>query len=212
MDRQRFDGIGALALALLVIALAAAPALAQPNLPRGAGRAAALAATGSPDDVDLDGAGFGRGGRFGEHLARRLDLDDVQREAIAKIHEAGRERDLPLRKEIRRLRHELKGEMMKDVPSEKAVRELTARIGQARTSLQAGRLGDQLAVRAQLTPQQRDRLLAMGGPGDGPRGGRHGGRHGGWNRPGRGAPDCDGDGPRRGGQGRRGPCGQPDAD
>lgn len=209
MDRQGLDGRCALALALLVIAMTAAPALAQRDAPRGAGRAAAMAATEDQDDAD-----YGRGGRFGDRLARRLDLDDGQRDAIAKIHAAGHERDLPLRKQLRRLRHELKGEMMKDAPSAKAVQDLAVRIGEVRTKLQSGRLGDRLEVRAQLTEQQRDRLLAMGGAGDGHRGGRHGGRVGGWNRQGRGAPDCDGDGPRRGGpgQGPRGPRGQQDAD
>lgn len=214
MDRQGLDGRCALALALLVITMAATPALAQREGRFGAGRAAATASAADLDDADLDGAGFDRGGRFGDRLARRLDLDDGQREAIAKIHAAGRERDLPLRKELRRLRHELKGEMMKDTPSGKAVQDLAARIGEARTSLQAGRLSDRLAVRGQLTEQQRDKMLAMGGPGDGQRGGRDGGRHGGWNRPGRGGADCDGDGPRRGGrgQGPRGPRAQQDAD
>jgi Spy/CpxP family protein refolding chaperone len=214
MDRQGLDGRCALALALLVLALAAAPALAQREAPRGAGWAAAPATAADLDDADLDDTGFGRGGRFGDRLGRRLGLDDGQREAIAKIHSAGRERDLPLRKQLRRLRHELKGEMMKDAPSAKAVQDLAARIGEVRTKLQGGRLGDRLEVRAQLTEQQRDRLLAMGGVGDGHRGGRDGGRHPGWNRQGRGAHDCDGDGPRRGGPGRgpRGPRGQQDAD
>lgn len=209
MDRQGLDGRRALALALLVITMAATPALAQREGRFGGGRAADAAGA-----ADLDDAGFGCDGRFGDRLARRLDLDDGQREAIAKIHAAGRERDLPLRKELRRLRHELKGEMMKDTPSEKAVQDLAARIGQARTSLQAGRLSDRLAVRAQLTEQQRDRMLAMGGAGDGQRGRRDGGRHGGWNRPGRGAPECDGEGPRQGGrgQGPRGPRAPQDAD
>lgn len=191
MNRKQFGIRGALAaLAVTTMAMGAAPALAQPG-PRGGGRPAV-------------GAGAdGEFGPFGERLARRLDLSDAQREAIAKIHEAGRARDLPLRKQLRQLRHELKGEMMKDAPSEKAVQSLVERIGEARTALQKGRLGDRLAVRAQLTAEQRDHLLAMGGDGPGSRGGRHGQRAG-RGRPGPGGPGgpgCDGQGPHGRGHG-----------
>lgn len=219
MDRRITIGRSILAaLALAAIGATAVPAPAQQDPIPGE---VALAAA---DDLDLDddGPGFGPGGgRFGDRMARRLDLSDAQREAIAKIHQDGRERDLPLRKQLRLLRHELQGEMMKDSPSEKAVLALAGKMGEVRTKLQSGRLADRLAVRAQLTDEQRDRMLAMGGPGgrgfggrgfggpgfDGPRGGRHGGGRGM-----RGGPGCDGDGPDgdgpRGDGPGRGPRGQ----
>ncbi len=207
MDRKHFGIRGALAaLAATTFALAAVPAPAQPGTGPGAGRESAVATDGR-DGIH----------QFGMHLARRLDLNDAQREAIAKIHEAGRARDLPLRKELRRLRHEMQGEMMKDAPSEKAVMSLADRIGDVRTNLQKGRLADRLAVRAQLTAEQRDRLLAMDGDGPGPRGGRHGMRAGGRGRPGPGGPRGDCSGPRgdfggpRGSRGE-GPRWQQDAD
>lgn len=173
MDRKQLGTRGVIVtLVALTMAMAAVPALAQRGPAFGAGRGQALA------------AGDGDFGPFGDRLARRLDLSDAQREAIAKIHENGRARDLPLRKQLRQLRHELKGEMMKDAPSESAVQSLVERIGDVRTNLQKARLADRLAVRSQLTEEQRDRLLAMGDDGPGRRGGRHGLRPGGRGRPG----------------------------
>jgi len=195
MDRKRLGIRSALAaLVVLTMAMAAVPALAQRGPAFGAGRGPALAV--GDDDF----------GPFGDRLARRLELSDAQREAIAEIHEKGRARDLPLRKQLRRLRHELKGEMMKDSPSGPAVQALAERIGEVRTNLQKARLADRLAVRAQLTDEQRDRLLIMGGEDFGPRGGRHGLRPGGrgragFGRPGRGGPECDGEGPHGAGPG-----------
>lgn len=209
MKKQILTGRRVLAAATMVAALAAGglTATAQDDIRPEDGPAVALAA----DDDDF---AFGPGGgRFGGRMARQLDLSDAQRDAIAKIHQAGRERDLPLRKQARLLRHELQGEMMKDAPSEKAVLALAAKISDVRAQLQAGRLKDRLAVRAQLTDEQRDRMLAAGGP----RGGRHGMRGGM-----RG--DCDGSGPEgrdrggrgpvrgRPGDGQRGPRWQQDAD
>ncbi len=195
MDRNQLGTRGVLAaLVVLTMAMAAVPAPAQPGPAFGGGRGPALAA--GDDDF----------GPFGDRLARRLDLSDAQREAIADIREKGRSRDLPLRKQLRLLRHEMKGEMMKDSPSEQAVQALAGRIGEVRTKLQQGRLADRLAMRGQLTDEQRDRLLAMGDDGFGPRGGRHGLRPGGrgragFGRPGRGGPECDGEGPHGAGRG-----------
>lgn len=150
--------------------------------------ALAFAAAAQPDARAGDAAG--PEGRGLSHLARRLDLNDTQRDAVAKIESEARARDLPLRKELLRLHHELQGEMMKDAPTGSAVAALARQIGDVRTKLQTGHLLDRLAVRQVLTPEQRDRLLLMGERGDrpgfGPRG--PGGRHrcGGWDGPGRG--------------------------
>ena len=185
-----------LGVVLAVLATAAIPVLAQdddlaadgPDVPGMAARA----------DADDDTADFDPG--FRARMARRLELTDAQQDAIAKIFEAGRARDLPLRKQARLLRHDLQGEMMKDDPSEKTVLALSKQAGDLRSQLQAGRLLDRLAMRKLLTEDQRDKLMMIGGgrggfdPG-GPRGPyMHGGR-------GPGRPGADGmDAERRGGR------------
>jgi len=120
-----------------------------------------------------------------ERLAAVLELTDEQKTAIAGLHEKARAERTELRKEIARVRNELQGELLKDSPSEGKVVQLTERIGELRTKLQVDRVKTRLAIRAQLTPEQRDRLLLMDQrPG---RGHRHG----------HGRGDCGG----------RGPCG-----
>lgn len=201
-----------LAAILAILALGAGPVPAQHDGAqdtdaKGNDPMAAIAA----DDDDDFGPG---GGRFEGRMGRRLGLTEGQQDAVAKIHEAGRARDLPLRKQLRQLRHDLKGEMMKDEPSEKAALAIVSRLGDVRTKLQSGRLSDRLAVRALLTEEQREHLPQWGLEGE--RGGRgeRGGPRAGHMRGGRGGPGCDasacdGNGPGRGGpgQGPRGPRG-----
>lgn len=147
------------ALAVAVLTTATIPVLAQeddlaadgPDIPGMAARADF-----ADDTADFEPA-------FGARLARRLELTDAQQDAIAKIFEAGRARDLPLRKQVRLLRHDLQGEMMKDDPSEKAVLALSKQVGDLRSQLQAGRLLDRLAMRKLLDEDQRDKLMMMGG-------------------------------------------------
>lgn len=145
------------------------------------------------------GGGFGRAsGRAGDLMARRLDLTDAQREAMTKLREEGRARDVPLRKQMQQLRNELKGEMLKDDPSDRTVTDLARQMGELRTRMQTGRLQDRLAMRKLLTPEQRDKLILMGEGrrgGERGRGGMHGGRRGGWNGRGGGGRGCDGTGP-----------------
>lgn len=176
-----------LALAVAILATAAIPVLAQdddlaadgPDVPGMAARAEA------DDDTDFEPG-------FRARMARRLELTDAQQDAIGKIFDAGRARDLPLRKQVRLLQHDLQGEMMKDSPSEKSVLALSKQVGDLRSQLQAGRLLDRLAMRKLLTEDQRDKLMMGGGRGGfgpdgfgpgGPRGahmrgGRGPGRHG----------------------------------
>ncbi|MHB8080342.1 MAG: Spy/CpxP family protein refolding chaperone [Candidatus Krumholzibacteriia bacterium] len=164
-------------------------ALAALCLVLGLAAAAAARPGGGP------GGGRGDGAGPGERIGRgweRLELTTEQREQLGKLREAGRAEGLALRKDLLRLRHELRGEMLKDTPDVKAVDELAARIGEAQGKLEAHRLHQRLAMRSLLTPEQRDRLLTLGamrgprGDDDGApagRGGRHGraGRHGGAN-------------------------------
>ncbi len=118
-----------------------------------------------------DGNGPG-GGRGIERLAQRLDLSDDQVKAITDLQEQSRTKNLALRKDMMRLRNELQGEMLKDSPDVKTVKNLAAKMGDLRTTMQQNRLETRLAVRQQLTPDQRDKML-MAGQGFG-RDGRHG--------------------------------------
>lgn len=137
---------------------------------------------------DQDGPGHGL-----ERLAARLELNEEQTKAVADLHAKQRERNLALRTDLMRLRHELEGEMLKDQPDAKAVKSLAGKIGELRTAMQQNRLETRLAVRQQLTPEQRDRMLLMG-----ERDGRDG-------RGGRGGcGDCDGHGRRGAGRGHHG--------
>lgn len=177
----------ALAVLCLVLGLAAAAAAQSARGPGG-------------------GPGAGPGPVPGERMGRlleRLELTPEQREQLGKLREAGRAEGMALRKELLRLRHELEGEMLKDAPDGKAVEQFAVRIGEAQGKLQAHHLRHRLAMRALLTPEQRDRLLTLGER-HGPRGDHFGGRAGSAGRPGRmgrhfpgagrgpgrGAPDC----------------------
>ncbi|MBK7701423.1 MAG: Spy/CpxP family protein refolding chaperone [bacterium] len=140
-----------------------------------------------------------------DRMLARLDLTETQTAAIAKIRDEARERGRETRKEILRLRHELQGIMMQDTPDAAAAERLVEKMGELRTEQQVRRMQTRLAVRDQLTPEQRDRMPLPGeGPrGRGPRADRSGPDDGcgmradGCRHPsgGRGPGTCDGDGP-----------------
>ena len=113
-------------------------------------------------------------GRGIERLAARLDLNEDQVKAITALQDGSRAKNQALRKDLLRLRNELEGELLKDQPDVKAVKNLAAKIGDLRTQMQQNRLETRLAVRQQLTPEQRDKMLLMGESGRGHRVGRHG--------------------------------------
>ncbi len=159
---------------IAILAALAATALAQP----GGGR-------GGPDDMEL-----------GPRMARMLDLSEEQAAAMKALREEGRDEVRTARKELRRLRHDLKGLMLDDDPSADDVRDLTRRIGDLRTDMQVRRAEMRLKMREILTEEQRDRLMTMrerrgGGRFGGRHEGRPGGRHDGSRFEG-----CDNDGPR----------------
>jgi Spy/CpxP family protein refolding chaperone len=172
-----------------LIALLATAAVAQPGLAPRAGR-------GGWNDDD------GPGGWRLDRLTERLELTDQQREAIDALHEKARADAVELRKEIARLRLRIDGEMLADEPSESTLVDLTEQLGALRTRMQVQRLKTRLAVRDQLTAEQRDELMLMRGHGRRGRGGP------GWHRGGcRGcAPGADDAwqprGPRGRGQGQ----------
>ncbi len=106
--------------------------------------------------------GFGPGHRM-EMLAKRLDLSEDQQAAIQKIHEKSREVGQEKQKDLMRLRNEMEGEMLKDSPSEKTVLSINSKIGTLKTEMKAQRLKTRLAVREELTAEQRDKMLTMHG-------------------------------------------------
>lgn len=94
----------------------------------------------------------------------RLDLTEEQQQAIAKLRDEGRKERLASRKELRRLRHDLRGVMLADKPDVRAAEKLIGQIADLRAKMQVSWLRQHLAVRQLLTPEQRDQL-PLGGPG-----------------------------------------------
>ncbi|MCP4293788.1 MAG: Spy/CpxP family protein refolding chaperone [bacterium] len=117
-----------------------------------------------------DGPGEGKGHRL-EMMAKRLELTEDQQSTIKVLFENSRDEGLQKRKEMKRLRNEIKGEMLKDNPSENTVLDLNEKMGELKTEMKALRLKTRLAVRKELTDEQRDKMLVMG-----ERGSRHGGK------------------------------------
>lgn len=147
-----------------------------------------------------DNFGFEPGHRI-EMMAKRLDLSEEQRTSISEIFENGHKDGIEKRKELMRLRNEMKGEMLKDSPSEKTILSINSKMGALKTEMKASKLKSRLAVREELTAEQRDKMLVMGGPerrgGSGKKGARMG------QSGARGCHKCDGpgNGPRNGGGG-----------
>ncbi len=191
MQKKHWNRTSTLAaLAVLAVILSATCVLAQgPGHPHG------MMGRMGPGHGQGMGQGMGQG-NMTPMLADKLDLTEDQQAAIDGIHEQARKDNLELRKQLMRLRNELQGEMLKDDPTQKTVLNLTAKIGALRTEMQTNRVKARLAVRKQLTPEQRDMMLMMGPGNHKGRGGRESfGGHGGFG-PGHG-PACDGSGPGR---------------
>ena len=115
------------------------------------------------------------------YLQEVLELTEEQAAAIEQIREAGRQARLELRQEILQLQNELNGEMLKDEPAEARLTQLVQTLGEIRTKLQLHRLQQQLALRKELTPEQRDKWVVLREQGK--RSGRHlsrGGRRDHW--------------------------------
>lgn len=137
------------------------------------------------------GAGRGARGEAGwTRLAERLDLTEEQKQAIGAIHAEARTRQLETRKQVVQLEAQLRTVMLADAPDEAAAVKLVEQIGDLRAQLQANRIKTRLAVRKQLTPEQRTQAILMEGRGGrGPRdwtaAGERGGRRGRGQRAGR---------------------------
>ena len=146
-----------LTLTVVIVALMATATLAETGRGHKARRAPMALATDADSDARLD------------RLAEQLDLTDTQKSAIEALRETSREQCRGLRKDLARLQNELQGEMLKDEPSESVVVDLTKRMGAVRTELAVNRAKTRLAVREQLTEEQRDQMMLMD---------KHGGRGG----------------------------------
>jgi len=97
-----------------------------------------------------------------ERMTERLDLTEAQQTAIQKLQTESRQQALELRKEMARLRNEIQGEMLKDAPAERTVVQLHEKLGELQTKLKVHRVKTRLAIREQLTPEQRDQMLLQG--------------------------------------------------
>ncbi|MBM3318956.1 MAG: periplasmic heavy metal sensor, partial [Candidatus Eisenbacteria bacterium] len=157
MPTRMASRIGLFALLSLGLGGLGATALAQhAGCPMGVAARGAKAPGGGEGKAALRGA---RGDDLGLRGARMLDLSEQQIEAIRKLRDEGRKAGTALQKDLLRLRHELRGEMIKDEPALAKAQELTRRIGELRTQFQEKRLEQRLAARKVLTAEQRDRLL-----------------------------------------------------
>ena len=133
----------------------------------------------------------------GDRLVQRLGLTEEQAASVRRMREESQTERLSLRKEMMRLRHALRGEMLEDLPDLQEVERLSTDISRLQARIRLERLRGQIELRKLLTPEQRDKLLAMRGDRWACRDGERGpGRRGCCEQDGRG-PGC-GQGPGRG--------------
>jgi Spy/CpxP family protein refolding chaperone len=112
------------------------------------------------------GDGWDRASRL-EILADRLDLTDEQVDAIEKLREERAADCAELRKEMMRVRNEIRGEMLEDDPDLAKIKDLIARKAEISSRLQISRIEGRLEFREILTPEQRDLLPMLGRAGRG---------------------------------------------
>jgi len=119
------------------------------------------------------GFGDGQGRRGGcdgprsemrlERMTAHLELSEEQVTAIQALQTESRQAGQDLRKEMARVRNEMEGEMLKDKPSQKAMLDLNAKMGDLRTKVRAERISQRFAVRELLTEDQQAKMLGAGG-------------------------------------------------
>ncbi len=133
----------------------------------------------------------------GDRLVQRLGLTEEQAASVRQMRQESQAERLGLRKEMMRLRHALRGEMLEDLPELQKVERLCTDISRFQARIRLERLRGQIELRKLLTPEQRDKLLAMRGDRWTCRDGERGpGRHGRCEHDGRGpgcgqGPGCD---------------------
>lgn len=125
--------------------------------------------------------GFGR--MFDvNRLAEPLGLDADQVSAIEKIQDDTANKVIDLRGDEQKLRYEIGKLMSEESPKQAKIFDLIDEAAQVRAKIQKTRVSSMLAVRAVLTPDQRDKLAELRmsrrqmGKARGPRGGHRFGR------------------------------------
>ena len=114
------------------------------------------------------GPGGDRLGRL-ESRVEALDLDGESRTAIYAILDEARVNQREVRSQLREAREDLRTLLEQEEPDEAAVMEQAEVIGALRTERRKQGLRTFLAVRALLTPEQRERLRPQMGGRGGPR-------------------------------------------
>jgi Spy/CpxP family protein refolding chaperone len=132
-----------------------------------------------------------------------LDLTADQQKQMTDLRTALDQKLVPLRNEMSTNSNELRQLWAAPAPDKKSIQEKQTRLDQLRKQMQDARTDYRLSALKILTPAQREKLQATGGPGSGPGGGWAncgGGMRGGGFGEGRGGcgGGCDGHGPGRG--------------
>jgi len=102
-------------------------------------------------------------GGFVERHAEQLGLDAVQQEAISGIVAESHDSGAALHDELRALRGELHELLTQDPPDVEAVMAQADAIGAAEVALHKQRLSTMIAIRNQLSPEQRESLKELRG-------------------------------------------------
>jgi periplasmic protein CpxP/Spy len=132
--------------------------------------AAALLSAGFAAAASADPEGrpphFGRHGpppidRILERHAAELNLSDAVREQVRAIAAESEEHEAPLREALRAQRDALHELLAQDAPDPDAVMQQAELVGAAETEMHKQRLRTLLAVRALLTPEQRQQLVKI---------------------------------------------------
>jgi Spy/CpxP family protein refolding chaperone len=147
-SRASLAGLAPLAL-LAGLALLAAPRAVQAG-PPGGGPGGGPMRHGPPPIERV----------LGDH-AEQLGIDDALLEEVQGIAEQARQQEGPLVDALHGEREELRALLDQDAPDEAAVMRQVEAVGAAETELHKHRLHTMLAVRARLTPEQRQGLVKI---------------------------------------------------
>ena len=95
-----------------------------------------------------------------EQRVRRMDLQPAQKEKVAKILEESRKEREGLQALVRQASTELKELLQEPNAKEQAIFKQVDKLGELKTERQKAMLRALLKVRAELTPEQRQQLMA----------------------------------------------------
>ena len=96
-----------------------------------------------------------------EQRVRRLDLQPDQKTKVQQILDASRKERNEIQDRVRQAEKELHDLLRQPTASEEQILHQADKLGELRTERQKAMLRALLKVRAQLTPEQRQQLLAM---------------------------------------------------